>query len=271
MPGYIEWNVSPYLFQFGDVRILRWYGLFFITGFIIGFHLLKKIYIREGYNTDNLNVLLWYIIAGTIIGARLGHCLFYQPDLYLADPIRILKFWEGGLASHGGAVGVLAGIYLYQRSRKETYLWILDRVGIMTALTGCFIRIGNFFNSEILGVKTSVPWAVIFTRLHDNIPRHPVQIYEALSYFGIFLVLFYLYRFPGLRARRGFLFGCFLIALFTARFFLEVFKDRQAEFATSWAFSMGQLLSVPFILIGIGLLVYAWRQPIPTEEKSVNS
>ena len=160
----------------------------FAAAFILGYQIMKWIYLHEGKNIRNIDQLLLYLIGGTIIGARLGHCLLYDPSYYLSNPIKILAVWEGGLASHGGGVGVLIGLYLYKRKTQESYLWLLDRIAIPTALTAFFIRIGNLFNSEILGVPATVPWAVIFERI-DSIPRHPAQVYEASSYVLIFFLL----------------------------------------------------------------------------------
>lgn len=253
---FMIWNVDPVLLSLGSLQI-RWYGLLFATGFIIGFRIMQWIYQREARNLEDLDRLLWYLVIGTIVGARLGHVLFYDPAYYLSHPLEILMIWKGGLASHGGGLGVLLAIYLFQRQSKDSYLWHLDRIAIPTALAAFFIRTGNLFNSEIVGVPTDVAWAIVFERL-DDMPRHPAMVYEALSYMGVFLLLLWIYRrFKHLGD--GALLGGFLIGVFTARFIIEFVKERQAAFSAELMLSMGQLLSLPFILAGLILLVLAWR------------
>jgi prolipoprotein diacylglyceryl transferase len=190
-----------------------------------------------------------------VIGARLGHCLFYEPAYYLRRPLEILMIWRGGLASHGGAVGIFLALYGYSRRRPDQpYLWLLDRMAIPTALGGSFIRLGNLFNSEILGISTDVPWAFVFARI-DDLPRHPAQLYESLAYLLIFGVLFAVYRKRGSHTPRGLLLGLFLVLVFGARFVIECVKVRQAAFGEALPLSMGQLLSIPAILVGVVLLV----------------
>ena len=194
---YFTWNIDPDLIALGPLRI-RWYGLMFAAGFILGFHIMKKIYLREAKRIEDLDSLLWYLVGGTVIGARLGHCLFYDPAYYFSNPIKFIAIWEGGLASHGGAIGVLTGLWLYCRKTGDNYLWLLDRIAVPTALAACFIRLGNFFNSEIVGHQTDVPWAVIFSRIKEPpTPRHPAQMYESLSYLAVFALLMLLYSQKG--------------------------------------------------------------------------
>ncbi len=256
----IHWNADPTLFALGPLAI-RWYGLLFAAAFLIGFYLMQWIYRREQQPLEELDRLLLYLLIGTVVGARLGHVLFYDPGYYFAHPLDILKIWEGGLASHGGALGILLALFLYQRKHSYvSYLWLLDRLAIPAALGGMFIRIGNFMNSEILGIPTGGNWGVVFQRV-DALPRHPVQLYEATVYALIFLVLLLLYRRPAIRMRAGALFGALMVLVFVARFFLEFFKTRQAAYEASFQISVGQWLSIPFVLLGLALLVHAyWRR-----------
>lgn len=256
---YIYWDVSPIIFKVGPFAP-RWYGLLFAVSFLLGYYIVRWMYRQEGKPQRDLDRLLLYMLAGTVIGARLGHVLFYDPGYYFGHPLEILKVWQGGLASHGGALGILAALYLYARRHpKEPYLWLLDRIAVPVALAGFFIRFGNLFNSEIIGVPTQAPWAFIFARA-DLVPRHPAQLYEAIGYGLIFVMLFALYRKQGTRLPRGFLLGLFLMSVFTFRFFVEFVKVRQAAFGEALPLSMGQLLSIPMILAGAALLAYAIRR-----------
>lgn len=258
----IYWDVSPVIVRLGPLAI-RWYGLLFALGFLLGFYFMRGVFRRERRPESDLDVLLLYLIGGTVIGARLGHVLFYQPGYYLTHPIDILKVWEGGLASHGGLIGVLAALYLYTRSRPgQPFLWLIDRLAAPVALTGAFIRLGNLFNAEILGVPAEVPWAFVFARV-DLVPRHPAQLYEALAYLLIFAGLAALYRRYGAHTPPGLLSGLFFVAVFSARFMIEFVKVPQAGFAADLPLRMGQLLSLPVILVGLVLLAYAWRRTTP--------
>ena len=258
---YIHWNIDPVIFHIGPLSI-RWYGVLFATSFLIGFKIIQWIYRREGRSEDELDSLFIYMFFGVLIGARLGHCLFYDPVYYLSHPVEILKIWEGGLASHGGAIGILTALYIYTRkSGRPSYLWLLDRIVLPVALAGSFIRIGNFFNSEILGLPTTRSWAVVFDRV-DAIPRHPVQLYEALAYAIIFVVLVLMYRRSGNAEKKGLLLGVFLILVFVARFLLEFLKTRQeAAYEANLILNVGQWLSIPFVLLGIWLVARAVRKP----------
>ena len=256
---YLVWNINPNIIDIFGIQI-RWYGALFAASFLLGSQLMEWIYRNEGRSLQHIDRLFIFLIAGTIIGARLGHCLFYDPQYYWQNPLKILAIWEGGLASHGGAIGVLSGLYLYQRKTNESYLWLLDRLAIPAALAACLIRIGNLFNSEILGVPSSVPWAIIFERV-DSLPRHPAQLYEALSYALIFVALLLLYRRTADKLKNGILFSCFLIGVFSARFLIEFVKTKQAAYASDLSISTGQLLSLPFILIGVVLLLLSLKRP----------
>tara|TARA_R110002111_G_scaffold256979_3_gene324773 strand:+ start:129495 stop:130346 length:852 start_codon:yes stop_codon:yes gene_type:complete len=266
--AYLQWDINRILFEIGPIKI-RYYGLFFTAGFICGYLLLRWMYRTEKKNIDDVDSLLIYMVIGTIIGARLGHCLFYHPMEYLKDPIRFLQIWNGGLASHGAAIGITLSAWLYSRKHPDqSLLWLMDRLAIPVALAGFFIRIGNFFNSEILGRASEVPWAVVFLNglgldtLEERMqPRHPVMLYESFSYGCIFLVLYLLYRKYREQTPRGLLIGLFFIMVFSARFVLEFFKLRQADFAQSLPLSVGQMLSIPLVIAGIVLLIS--RKPVP--------
>lgn len=249
------WNADPVLFAFAGLKI-HWYGALFATAIIAGLQLMKWIYAREHQPIEALDSLLTYAVIGIIIGARLGHCLFYDPGFYLSNPLKILAIWEGGLASHGGGLGVIIASYFYAKKHQVNYLWLLDKLAIATALFGFFVRMGNFVNSEIVGTVTHVPWAVIFSRL-DELPRHPVQLYEALSYLTIFVILVSLYRKSHNSKSSGGILGVFLCLVFTARFLLEFIKQKQAAYTSELLLSTGQMLSIPFLLVGIALVVNA--------------
>jgi phosphatidylglycerol---prolipoprotein diacylglyceryl transferase len=254
-----NWNINPVFASAGPLA-LRWYGIFFAAAFVSGVMIMHWIYRKEEVPSTALDPLFWYMIVGTVVGARLGHCLLYDPAYYLGRPFEILKIWEGGLASHGGALGILLALYLYtRRLGSPSYLWLLDRVAIPTALGGFFIRIGNFFNSEIVGTPTSGWWAVVFERV-DQSPRHAVQLYEALAYGLIFLFLLFLYRHYGKSLRDGLLTGVFFVAVFAMRLMLEFVKTPQAAYETHGIFSVGQWLSIPFIVLGSALLLYSMKR-----------
>lgn len=256
-----HWNVNPELFHYGFIHI-RYYSLLWMLAFLIGIYMFNWIYKREHKPLEDLDTLLVYMLLGTIIGARLGHCIFYDPVYYFSHPIRILKVWEGGLASHGAAIGILIALYLYTRKRpNQPFLWLVDRIVIAVALGGSFIRLGNFFNSEIIGRPAHVPWAVIFDRV-DQIPRHPTQIYEALAYLLIFFFLFFKYKKQGANTPRGQLFGWFLVLTFGFRFFVEFFKEYQEPFEAYLPLNMGQILSIPLVILGIYYLLRSKKEPI---------
>jgi len=216
---------------------------------------MQVIFSQEKKSENDLNDLVWYMILGTVIGARLGHCLFYNPEYYLSRPLEILQVWKGGLASHGAAIGILTAIYLYDRKRKGfSFLWLMDRIVITVALAGFFIRMGNFFNSEIIGKPTNADWGFVFVAV-DNIPRHPAQLYESIAYLMIFIFLFAYYFITKGKFKKGLIFGLFLIMVFTFRFFVEFWKENQSLFEEKMFLNMGQLLSIPFVLVGIYLVL----------------
>lgn len=256
--SYFVWDISPEIFHIGSLSV-RWYGLLFALGFIIGYEIFQRIFKIEKKNLKDIDKLTIVMILSTVIGARLGHCFFYEPQYYLANPIEILYVWKGGLASHGAAIAILLGIwYFVARNKQYTYLWILDRLVITVALAGALIRLGNFFNSEILGIPTNVPWAIIFAKV-DEIPRHAVQLYESISYLLIFvyLAIVYIKNKQNLPAGRNL--GAFLTLVFFARFILEFYKEQQTPLEVGLPLHMGQLLSLPFILIGLYFWIKSYR------------
>jgi len=266
----ITWNVDPEIFSIGSLSI-RWYGLLFATAFLSGYIVFTRYLKTERLTPEMLDQLLIYMALGTVIGARLGHCFFYEPEYFLKNPVEILKIWKGGLASHGAAIGILLTLWLYVRKHRLSFLWLMDRIVIVVALGGAFIRLGNLFNSEIYGLPTDLPWGFEFVRdkLYDPntgevlpvVARHPTQLYEALSYILIFIVLFIFYRKRYMKVRDGFIFGVFMILLFAARFLIEFVKNDQVAFEAGMKFNMGQLLSVPFILAGIMMIIWTKMHP----------
>lgn len=268
--NYITWDINPEIFSLGPLSI-RYYGLMFATAFLSGYLVFTKVLNIKRLDDEMLDQLLIYVALGTIIGARLGHCLFYEPSYYLSNPVEILKIWEGGLASHGAAIGIVFVLWLYIRKHKLSFLWLMDRLVIVVPLGGAFIRLGNLFNSEIYGRATDLPWGFLFVRdvirdpatgaILPNVPSHPTQIYEALSYFIIFAILLIYYKRKQEEMRDGLMFGIFLILLFSARFFIEFVKNDQVSFESGMWLNMGQWLSLPFILIGFALIFYTKKRP----------
>ena len=268
-PLFIRWHVDPVFLRLGSFEI-RWYGLLFVSGFIIGWYLFKWFFTREKVDTRLMDPLLYVLLAATIVGARLGHCLFYQPDYYLGSPqgfLEIFMPWKGGLASHGGAIALFLAMAWftrrYGRSNGFDYLWLMDRLGIAIAFAGCMIRLGNLFNSEIYGDVTSLPWGFIFELRGETLPKHPTQLYEAFSYLILGLVMVWIYKHRLDKVHRGFFAGLFLLGCFGMRFLIEFIKEPQVQFEETMLLDMGQLLSIPLILLGAGLLVYAARTKKP--------
>lgn len=264
---YINWNINPEIFRI-DGFALRYYSIFFLFAFLVSYLLLSKIYNRENISIQLLNKLAIYVFIGTLLGARLGHTLFYEFGYYkrhlleIVLPFRIAngKFeltGYQGLASHGGAIGILIALGLYCKKYKQSFLIIVDRLVIVVALAGFSIRTGNLFNSEIIGKPATVPWAFIFEKV-DLIPRHPSQVYEAIAYLLIFFILWRIYWKKDNQFQRGFLFGLFLVMVFLARFLIEFSKENQETFEGSLPINMGQILSLPFILVGF---YFIFRRP----------
>ncbi len=251
-------NLDPIAFSVGPLSI-RWYGLFFSCGFILGYIIMQLFFKQKNFKTEDLDKLLVYIFAGTVIGARLAHCLIYEPDFYLSHPVEILKIWEGGLASHGGSLGVVIAVLIFLRKNKYRFLELGDMLCVPIALVCSLIRVGNFFNSEILGTPTNSDFGVIFVRLGETFPRHPAQLYEAVAYFAVFLILMALYLFVKNRPQ-GLIVGLLLTLTFTARMAIEPFKVEQADYSTNAIFNVGQLLSIPFILVGIAVIIYSFKK-----------
>jgi phosphatidylglycerol---prolipoprotein diacylglyceryl transferase len=263
----IEWTVDREIFSIGFITI-RYYSLFFLISFVLGIVIMKRIFRIENKPEIDVDDLLVYMMIGTVVGARLGHVLFYGSDYYFNNPIEILKVWNGGLASHGAAVGILTALYLFIKNKKiYNYLWLIDRVAITVALAGFFIRSGNLFNSEIIGKPTDVPWAFIFSKYVDNVPRHPTQLYEAFAYLLIFVILYKLYDRKREKSAPGFLFGLFMALIFGFRFFVEFFKENQEAFEAGMALNMGQILSIPLVLLGIYMVVTSKNRPVPDPVK----
>ena len=260
----IHWNIDEELFSIGSFGI-RYYSLCWLLAFALSYILMLKVFKREGKTQDQLDQLSIYIFLGTLIGARLGHCLFYEFSYYIQHPLEMIlpfqKTAEGwkmtgfqGLASHGAAIGILTSLYLYSRKTNTNFVWIADRLVLVVPLAGAAVRLGNFFNSEIIGkpVESDLPWAVVFERV-DMIPRHPAQLYEAIGYVILFLILWSMYQ-KNVKPRAGLFFGIFLTVLFSIRLFVELFKENQEAFESTMLLNMGQLLSIPFILIGLYLI-----------------
>jgi len=254
--NYFTWNADPILLKLGPLQ-LYWYGLLFVGSFVVGSWILKWIYLRENRDPEILESLFVYIIIGAAVGARLAHCFFYEPTYYLANPLKILAVWEGGLASHGGVMGVLLATWLFSKKHNESFMWLLSRLTIPAALSGAAIRIGNFMNSEIVGKPTDVPWAIIFERI-DNLPRHPSQLYEAIAYFTIFIFLLLVYKMIKPAFATKVLPALWFLTIFTVRFFLEYVKTKQASYNVDQVLTTGQWLSVPFMLLGLVWLVWAF-------------
>jgi prolipoprotein diacylglyceryl transferase len=264
MLSSITWTVDPVWFTIGPVSV-RWYGLMWALAFFLGYRVESKIYKNEGMTQEQMDDLFMYMLIGTVIGARIGHCFFYDPKYYLSNLSEVLFVWKGGLSSHGGACGILISLWLYNKKvSKKTYIWVMDRIVIAVAIGGACIRLGNLLNHEIYGHETSVPWAFEFIKnIHHwqmgaepvfSKPSHPTQIYEMIYCLVTFAILMYLYWRTIARKYEGLLFGVFLIGVFLSRFFLEFIKNSQETFEDDMTLNMGQLLSIPLILWGVYLL-----------------
>ena len=252
------WNVDPVFFSLGSFKI-HWYGILFATAILSGFQVMNFIYRHENKSIEQLESLQIYMIIGIVVGARLGHCLFYNPEYYLSNPLEIFAIWKGGLASHGGGLGAILATYIYAKKSNVSFLYLLDRLAIPTALFAFFVRMGNLMNSEIVGNPTDVPWAIVFSRV-DDLARHPAQLYEAISYLIIFFILAAIYLLPKKPLGSGIIFGTFLTLVFTARIIIESVKVPQAAYAHETFLSTGQMLSIPFLLIGVALIIFGMRK-----------
>lgn len=266
MIAAIDWNVKSELIE--GWATPNKYGLLFVTGLIIGFFVIKRMFKKEGIPESLLDKLLIYVVLSTIIGARLGHVFFYDWPAYSRDLISIFKIWEGGLASHGAAIAILIALYIYsKRVSKRPMLWILDRIAAPIAIAGCFIRLGNLVNHEIIGTPTDLPWGFIFHYASEDtlingvqVPRHPAQLYEAIYYLLTFALLMYLYWKTRAKYRLGIIFGTFMIVLWMGRLLIEFVKIGQTERDDVWALNTGQLLSIPLILAGVVILIMGLRR-----------
>ena len=274
LPLFVRWDVNPTMISIGSFEI-RYYGLMWALALGISAYIFSRIIKREGYPDKLFDSIFWYGVLSTIIGARLGHCLFYDPGYYLTHPVEILYIHQGGLASHGAAVGLLVGLWLFSRKNKLPYIWSLDRIMVPVAIGGAIVRLGNLFNSEIVGAVTDVSWGFKFVRLYPNVPidsipvQHPTQLYEAFCYLVIFGILCWLYYGRDLGRRRpGVMFGVGLIGIFLTRFFIEFIKLDQEAFEQGMLLNMGQLLSIPFILLGI-YMIYRGMHRSPVDPDTV--
>lgn len=270
MLSYVTWTANPDIID--SFVTIRWYGLMFAIGFLIGYKIEERIFRHEGAPEKWLGVLLLWVIAGTVIGARLGHVFFYEWDKYSQDPWSIVRIWEGGLASHGGTIGVIIGVLCFSWiTAKRSPLWTFDRLVIPIALVGALIRFGNLMNHEIYGHPTDLPWGFRFiTNIHwwqagaepvFSQPSHPTQIYESLCYLALFGLLMWMYWKRNAERRPGLIFGVFLTVLFSSRFLVEFVKNVQVDFERDMALNMGQLLSIPFIIVGLFFIVYSLMRP----------
>ncbi len=275
------WNINPEIFSldiFGFHLAPRWYGLLFATGILLGFQIMRRFFEEAGRSEDELNSGFMLFVIGTVLGARLGHCLFYEPEYYLSHPLKIFAFWEGGLASHGGVIGIFLCMLYFTRKHQISLIWLADRLALAISLGVPFIRIGNFFNSEIVGIPTDLPWGVVFSRsFDDNLPRHPAQLYEALSYFAIFFILSFWWKKSKDKIQPGQMIGAMLLGIFSARFLIEFIKIEQVDWERGMLLNMGQILSLPLIVIGVLLLANVQArfmtapQPLSTKKQGKNS
>jgi phosphatidylglycerol:prolipoprotein diacylglycerol transferase len=255
MLSYIIWDVNPDIFVIPFLNHpVRWYGLSWALGFVISQQIMAYIYKKESRPAQEVDTLVIYMLIAAMVGARLGHVFFYDPIVFLNEPWSVFRIWEGGLASHGGGAGALIALYFFARKTNVKYLWILDRIVIVSALLGALIRLGNLMNSEMVGLPTTLPWAFIFTSV-DDVPRHPAQLYEAIYCLILFAVLFYIWSTKRNEIKDGILAGWFFIILFTLRFIDEFFKINQVSFEDGLVLNMGQMLSIPFIIAGVLILL----------------
>jgi len=269
LPLSITWDVNPDIFSIFGIGI-RWYALSWILAIVVGYRIFKNIMKREGLTEAALDYFAFTLVICMILGSRLGHLLFYDFQNFIREPWSFFYFRQGGFASHGAAIGILVCLWIFSRKAKLPYMWGLDRVSIVVPIGGALIRLGNLMNSEIYGGPTDLPWGFIFVRDGQSIPMHPTQIYEALAYLALFLVMWYLYFKKDIaRKQPGLLIGIMLVWLFFARFLIEYVKWNQVAFEESMALNMGQILSIPFIAVGIALIVWSFinhkKHPDPVD------
>ncbi len=260
-PLFISWNVDPILLNLGPLAI-RWYGLMFAIGFLAGYMIVARMFRHEGAPEKWLGTLLMYLVICTVVGARLGHVFFYDWEYYSTHTSEIFKIWEGGLASHGGAIANFIGLCMFSWCvAKKNPSWTIDKIVAPVALTAGLIRLGNLFNSEIYGVPTDMPWGFIFVRDGQTLPAHPTQIYEALCYFALFGLLMWMYWHRNAEERPWLMTGIFFIWTFGTRFFIEYLKNPQELWEAEMSLNMGQQLSIPFIAAGLAMTIYAYIRP----------
>lgn len=266
---HIVWNPDIEAFSLGSISI-RYYSILFVTGLVLAYWIIGRLYKDQQIPAEKFDSLFIYCFLGIVLGARLGHCLFYEPGYWLSHPLEMIfpvRFvdgslkWTGylGLASHGGTLGLMLSLWLYARKTKLNYLSVLDKIAIATPIAACFIRLGNLMNGEIVGKVTQVPWAFIFPRMGME-PRHPAQLYEALAYLLFFVIGLFLYKKYRTTLRPGFYFGYCLSTIFVFRFFVEFLKASQEAFEDSMMLNMGQWLSIPFILIGTHFMYHSFKR-----------
>ncbi len=286
MLAYIVWDANPVLFSIDAFNLfgfqfpqfeIRWYGLLFAAGFLIGMQIMTRIFRQEGKPQEDLDALLIYMVISTVLGARIGHYLFYEPEVLFRNPLEVILPPYRGLASHGATIGILTALWLYSRRKSsrltgQTFLWTTDRIVIAVALAGACIRLGNLMNHEIVGLPTTVPWGFIFKYNNEfpvGVPRHPAQLYEALSCLTLFFILLAMWNRMRAKTPRGLLLGIFLIWIFGLRFLFEYLKENQVAFENTLPLNMGQILSIPAVLIGVYFVWHSRRTPLPTPSETV--
>jgi phosphatidylglycerol---prolipoprotein diacylglyceryl transferase len=286
MLAYIVWDANPVLFSIDAFNLfgfqfpqfeIRWYGLLFAAGFLIGMQIMTRIFRKEGKPQEDLDALLIYMVISTVLGARIGHYLFYEPEVLFRNPLEVILPPYRGLASHGATIGILTALWLYSRRKSsrltgQTFLWTTDRIVIAVALAGACIRLGNLMNHEIVGLPTTVPWGFIFKYNNEfpvGVPRHPAQLYESLSCLTLFFILLAMWNRMRANTPRGLLLGIFLIWIFGLRFLFEYLKENQVAFENTLPLNMGQILSIPAVLVGIYFVWHSRRTPLPTHSEAV--
>jgi phosphatidylglycerol:prolipoprotein diacylglycerol transferase len=277
MIAYIIWDIAPEIFE--GFELFRWYGVCWLLGMLLGYRIMFAIYTSEGIPSSEVDKLTTYLVFGVILGARFGHILFYDPIYYWNNPIEILPFkinptfeFTGlaGLASHGGILGALLALYLYNRKFRKGYLWLLDRIAIAGAALGGFIRVGNLMNSEMIGIPSDLPWAFIFTRV-DQTTRHPAQLYEAIVYLAISIALYLIWKSKKFYEHNGFICGLGIAVIFAQRFLIEFLKENQVSFEEDLTLNMGQTLSIPLILGGVGLMIRSLKSSLTNNKPQLDS
>jgi len=280
MLQYVIWDVNPEIFHIGAFSV-RWYGLLFALGFLIGMQIMTHIFKQENKPVADTDSLLIYMVVATILGARIGHFLFYEPEVLFKNPLEVILPPFAGLASHGAIISIMLALWLYSRRKEsrvtgQSFLWVADRIVILVALAGACIRFGNLMNSEIVGRPTDVPWAFVFMNNTEyaKIPRHPAQLYESLSCLVLFFFLMWFWNRRKAQTPRGTMLGIFLVWVFTLRFFYEYLKEDQVAKEAGMYLNIGQQLSIPAVLIGLYFLIRSYRAPVPKPEadrKTINS